>query len=206
MPREARRSTPPLTGSRFVRALAALDDTPAPASRDDAFAQRLSQWFDWTQAISLSAALGAAPSRSRVSQADSSADERELAHVRTALQARLEATCGDLAPDFAALRQQVLAWQLAAQEQIGPLRRRVRSTLAKGPLARLAQIDAVMEQVIAPREHTALAAAIRRLEAPHRVRPEGFANELKALLSGELDLRLQPVEALIAAGRPRPAE
>jgi hypothetical protein len=159
----------------------------------------LSQWFDWTQAISLSAALGEAPSARRASSAGRSGDAGELAHVRSALERRLAETCRDLAPDFAALRQQVLAWQLVMEAQIVPLRRRLRSTLAKGPLARLAQIDAVMEQVMAPREHALLATAIQRLEPRHRADPEDFAHALHALLEAELELRLQPVEGLLAA-------
>jgi hypothetical protein len=205
MPREARRSTPPLTGSRFVRALAALDDTPVPASRDDAFAQRLSQWFDWTQAISLSAALGEASSARRANSAARSEDCGELARARSTLARRLAETCRDLAPDFAALHQQVLAWQLAMEAQIGPLRRRIRSTLATGPLARLAHVDAVMEQVMAPREHSLLAAAVQRLEPRHKANPDDFAQALQALLEAELELRLQPVEGLLAAsGTPIP--
>jgi hypothetical protein len=199
MPREARRSSPPPTGSSFVRALAALDDTPAPALRDDAFAERLSQWFDWTRAIALSAALGEGPSGARAT--GNTADARELARVRSALQARLDETCRDLAPDFVALRQQVLAWQMAAQAQIGPLRRRLRATLAAGPLSRLAQMDAVLEQVMAPRESSLLAAAVQRLEPRHRTQPESFARDLHVLLLAELELRLQPVEGLIDAGR-----
>ena len=206
MPRETRRSSPPLSGSSFVRALAALDGTPAPAAQDDAFAQRLSRWFDWTQAISLAAALGEAAPRSSARAVGSSADERDLARVRGALEKTLAETCRDLAPDFAALRQQLLACQLAMEAQIGPLRRRVRAGLAKGPLARLAQIDAVMEQVLAAREHSLLAGAIQRLEARQRAQPDGFANELHALLLAELELRLQPVEGLIEAGRPPSCE
>lgn len=194
-----RRSSPLPTGSSFVRALAALDDTPAPAPRDDVFAERLSQWFDWTRAIALSAALGEAPSGSPT--VGGAADALELARVRSALEARLAETCRDLAPDFAALRQQVLAWQMAAQAQIGPLRRRLRAALAAGPRARLAQMDAVLEQVMSPREQGLLAAAIQRLEPRHRAQPEAFARELNGLLRAELELRLQPVEGLIDAGR-----
>ena len=201
MPRDMRRSSPPPTGSSFVRALAALDDTPAPAPRDNAFAERLSQWFDWTRAIALSAALGEGPSGARTRAAGHAADARELARVRSALETRLAETCRDLASDFVALRQQVLAWQMAVQAQIGPLRRRVRATLAQGPLARLAQMDAVLEQVMAPREQSLLAAAIQRLEPRHRAQPDSFARDLHALLLAELELRLQPVEGLIDAGR-----
>src|SRR6185503_6974100 len=61
--REARRI--PLTGSTFIRTLAALGDVSAP-SAPDAFAQRLAQWFDWTHAFSLSAALGEASARADV--------------------------------------------------------------------------------------------------------------------------------------------
>jgi len=206
MPRETRRSSPPLTGSSFVRALAALDGTPAPAAQDDAFAQRLSRWFDWTQAISLAAALGEAACRSTAGIASRSADERELARVRNALQKMLADTCRDLAPDFAALRQQLLACQLAMEAQIGPLRRRVRASLMQGPLARLAQIDAVMEQALAAREHSLLAGALARLEARQRAQREGFGREVQTLLLAELELRLQPVEGLIEAGRPTASE
>ncbi|MFL6669597.1 MAG: DUF3348 family protein, partial [Burkholderia ambifaria] len=76
--REARRI--PLTGSTFIRTLAALDDASAP-SAPDAFAQRLAQWFDWTHAFSLSAALGDASVRADVpafgGEAVLAADERE---------------------------------------------------------------------------------------------------------------------------------
>ncbi len=227
--RDVRRS--PLTGSAFVRALAALADAPAPACQD-AFAQRLSGWFDWTHAFSLSAALGDASERSAVpafgGQGALQADEREFARVRSALAKSIaDATAGAAAPrrgarataavdqpvDFAAWRERYARCQLAMETQIVPLRRRLRSTLAdrSAALARLAELDIVMEQVVGAQERALLAGVAVRLE-PHfdalrqassEAGPwlDRFRQEMRGLLLAELELRLQPVEGLLQACR-----
>lgn len=235
--RESRR--PPLTGSAFIRALAALNDVHAPAS-PDAFAQRLSQWFDWTHAFSLSAALSDAEARPDVAafsgRAAIAADEREFARVRGALVknitdapaeprrigrpfagAAAAAAPTDTPVDFAAWRQRYARCQLAMETQIVPLRRRLRGTLAdRSPaLARLAELDNVMEQVVGAKERALLATVAGRLESRfEQLRgPQGdvpvqpgpwldrFSQEMRDLLLAELDLRLQPVEGLLAACR-----
>jgi hypothetical protein len=239
--REARR--PLLTGSAFVRALAALNDVHAPAS-PDAFAQRLARWFDWTHAFSLSAALGDAAARADVpafaGRAAASADEREFARVRAALAKTIAGApaasaeprrfgrplAGAAAPaevpvEFAAWRQRYTKCQLAMETQIVPLRRRLRSTLAdrSSALARLAELDTVMEQVVGAQERALLATVATRLEprfdrlratrddpasdAPARPGPwlKRFHQEMRELLLAELDLRLQPVEGLLEACR-----
>ena len=238
--REPRRT--PLTGSAFVRALAALNDVHAPAS-PDAFAQRLSQWLAWTDAFSLSAALSDAPARpdvaALVGRAAASADEREFARVRAALVKTIaDAPAGGAeprrlgrplagaaapteVPDFATYRQRYTKCQLAMETQIVPLRRRLRSTLAdrSSALAKLAELDTVMEQVVGAQERTLLATVAGRLESRFdRLRgaqgdaalavptPPGpwldrFRQEMRSLLLAELDLRLQPVEGLLEAGR-----
>lgn len=240
--RESRR--PPLTGSAFIRALAALNDVHAPAS-PDAFAQRLSQWFDWTHAFTLSAALGDAPARvdgpGFAGSAALGADEREFARVRSALvkmiadapAARPEprrlgrplaattAASPDTAPDFATLRQRYTTCQLAMETQIVPLRRRLRSSLAdrSAALAKLAELDSVMEQVVGAQERALLATVASRLEprfdqlrglpgeaacdVPIPPGPwlDRFRQEMRGLLLAELDLRLQPVEGLLEACR-----
>jgi hypothetical protein len=243
--RDARRT--PLTGSTFIRALAALDDVPALAA-PDAFAQRLAQWFDWTHAFSLSAALGDTGARLDApafgGQGALSADEREFARVRAALaKAIADAPAGGAEPrriarplagavapaavpaDFASYRQRYTKCQLAMETQIVPLRRRLRSTLAdRSPaLAKLAELDSVMEQVVGAQERTLLATVAGRLEprfeqlrgtrdelssgaAASQVLPPGhglerFHQEMRGLLLAELDLRLQPVEGLLEACR-----
>jgi hypothetical protein len=220
----------PLTGSTFIRTLAALDDVPAHDA-PDAFAQRLAQWFDWTHAFSLSAALGDAGARSDAP--GFGADEREFARVRVALGKTIaDAPTGGAAPrrvgrplanavaaadtpvDFATLRQRYTQCQLAMETQIVPLRRRLRSTLAdrSAALAKLAELDTVMEQVVGAQERALLATVAGRLEArfdqlrgddetPSGASLERFRHEMRGLLLAELDLRLQPCEGLLEAAR-----
>jgi hypothetical protein len=235
--RDVRR--PPLTGSTFIRTLAALNDVPVPAA-PDAFAQRLAHWFDWTQAFSLSAALADSPTRSQAAmfggQAALAADERECARVRAALaKAIADAPEGGPQPrrpgrpqdgavppvaaavDFATYRRRYTACQLAMDTQIVPLRRRLRSSLAdrSAALAKLAELDIVMEQVVGAQERALLAGVAARLEprfdqlrggadgAPVQPGPwlERFRQEMRGLLLAELDLRLQPVDGLLEACR-----
>ena len=186
--REARRI--PLTGSTFIRTLAALDDVSVP-SAPDAFAQRLARWFDWTHAFSLSAALGDASARADVTpfggEAALAADEREFARVKALLARTIaDAPAGDATPprrvvrplkdavapaempvDFATMRQRYTKCQLAMETHIVPLRRRLRSTLAdrSGRGAKLAELDTVMEQVVGAQERALLAGVAGRLEA-----------------------------------------
>jgi hypothetical protein len=107
------------------------------------------------------------------------------------------------------------------ETRIVPLRRRLRSTLAdRSPaLAKLAELDIVMEQVVGAQERALLASVAARLEprfdrlrAPHdKVASEPaaasapwrerFHQEMRGLLLAELDLRLQPLEGLLEACR-----
>jgi hypothetical protein len=206
--------------------LAALNDVHAPASQDD-FAQRVTQWFGWTHTFSLSAALSDASGPAtemgaglRVTAVD--ADEREYARVRAAL-AKLVAAppvhASDLQADFASYRRRYITCQQAMESQISPLRRRVRATLASATpdLAQLAQLDTVMEQVVGAQERVLLATVpgllqprfdrLRRTQDPEQADAPNapwlntFRQDMRALLLAELDLRLQPVEGLLAANR-----
>ena len=119
--------------------------------------------------------------------------------------------------DFATYRQRYSRCQLAMETQIVPLRRRLRATLAdRSPaLAKLAELDTVMEQVVGARERSLLATVGARLEprfdqlrvAAGEPSPgvppwlEQFRQEMRGLLRAELDLRLQPVEGLLEACR-----
>ena len=235
--RDVRRT--PLAGSAFIRTLASLNPVAAPPG-PDAFAQRLARWVDWTHAFSLAAALGDAPGRSEVpglgGQGALSADEREFTRVRAALAATIADAPGgagqarrssrplaaaavpaDVPIDFAAHRQRYAACQLAMETQIVPLRRRLRSSLAdRSPaLAKLAELDIVLEQVVGAQERTLLATVAARLEprfdelrgapsdVPAQPGPwlERFRQEMRGLLLAELDLRLLPVEGLLQACR-----
>jgi hypothetical protein len=78
-------------------------------------------------------------------------------------------------------------------------------------MARLAEVDAVMEAALTPREHTLLAKApevlgqrFERLRAAGHASPtwlDGFRRDMQNVLLAELDLRFQPVDALLAALR-----
>ena len=204
----------------MIRLLAALDDVHAPASNDN-FADGLCRWFDWTDAISLSAALDgpaatpqaglpAANSASTASNA-TSAEDRDYRRVRAALAKLAASPAVDAADDFAPHRQRYAAWQQAMEAAIPALRRRVRATLAGASpaMARLASLDTVMDQVVGARERVLLSTVPswleQRFERLRRAAPEGwlatFSQDMREVLLAELDLRLQPVEGLLEALR-----
>ena len=217
-------------GSALVRLLSRLTDADVREPRQ-ATADRLSQWFGWTDAISLSAALdgavaAAAPSRARAS---ASAEERECVRARATL-AKAVAEDGAVAAavDFTPFRRRHLTLQQAMEAGIGPLRGRLRALLAvRSPaMARLAAVDVVMEQVLAAREHSLLAAVPALLEKHFKrlrqASPETtgetegeaeagewlhvFRKDMKNVLLAELDFRFQPIEGLLEALRMRPPE
>ena len=217
-------------GSALVRLLSRLADTGA-REPTQATADRLSQWFGWTDAISLSAALDGVPAAASSSRlrAPASSEERECARARTGLaNAIAEDGVVIAATDFAPLRRRYLALQQAMEAGIGPLRARLRTALAaKSPaMARLAAVDVVMEQVLAAREHSLLAGVPALLEkhfnrlsgngASMTAEPAGepqagewlhaFRKDMKSVLLAELDFRFQPIEGLLEAFRMRQPE
>jgi hypothetical protein len=112
---------------------------------------------------------------------------------------------------FGPWRERVLSRQQAMEAAIGPLRRRLRDALAAGTpaQARVAALDAVLEQGIGPREHDLLATVPRWLERRFARRRgdsagsvAGFRQELIELLQAELEFRMQPVEGLLTALQP----
>ncbi|MDP9897960.1 hypothetical protein J2W36_000193 [Variovorax ginsengisoli] len=166
--------------------LARLGDTDVPESRQS-FADRLSQWLRWTDAIALSTALDgglmAAPAGARA--ASVGAEEAECLRVRTMLMndiaedfatppGKVSRHAPALAPDasmsassaFAPYRRRYLTRQQAMVTRIAPLRSRVRAALAtRSPdMARLAAVDGVMEQALGAREHALLATVPTLLE------------------------------------------
>ncbi len=135
-------------------------------------ADRLSQWFGWTDAISLSAALDGAPAMAQAGiRAPRNTEENECSRVRTALANAIveDDTFGagkDAASDFTPYRRRYLARQQAMEAGVGSLRSRLRSAMAaRSPaMARLASVDVVMAQVLEAREHSLLSAVPGLLE------------------------------------------
>jgi hypothetical protein len=172
--------------SALVRLLLGFAQSDVREPRQ-ATADQLSQWFGWTDAISLSAALdGGASGMPSAGRAAPGAEERECARVRTALAKAIaeDATWrrgknADAAtPDFTPYRRRYLAQQQALDAAVGPLRARLRALLAaRSPaMARLASVDVVMEQVLGPRERSFLAAVPTLLEKHfERLRPAAAA-------------------------------
>ncbi len=223
--------------SRLVRQLGAWVDAPAaPAGAD--FAERLAQSLHVVEAIQLQAALqglrtpeGAAPARARAARAAELA--ADLQRVRDALQAAIGREVlppGGAGADDATdgpWRQRHQALQRQMEQMVGALRGHVRAALARGTAhqRRLAVLDELLEQLLAPREQQALPAAVAvlarrhaQLKQAHRATlqasgagddpaawraPGGwlhtYAQDWRAALAAELDLRLDPVAGLLAS-------
>ncbi|MBT9595791.1 MAG: DUF3348 domain-containing protein [Vitreoscilla sp.] len=233
MLRGSQRGGDAITGSALIRLLTRLTEVDAPESRQ-AFAERLSQWLGWADAISLSAALSSGtPPAPMAASAPGAADKdaADPARVRAGLvkalaDAGAAATMNNAAADpadgdFSPHRRHYHAQQQAMEHAIGPLRNRLRARLAgRSPaMARLAAVDAVMDQVLGPRERALLSTVpvllerrFEQLRLQHA--PEGpapgwmhrFRQDMHSVLLAELEIRLQPAEGLLAALRepPRP--
>lgn len=237
----------PLSGPAFIRLLARLSEAHI-AQSNHALADRLSQWIDWTRAVAVSKALdGKLPdtddlpeprpldaeacARVRTGLAASSVTELDALVVRVRAEAR-NAALADApvaAPDFAPFRQHYLAMQRAMRTATGDLRGRLRDllALASTDMARLVEVDAVMELTLSPREQSLLntvpsllGAHFERLrdaaqaqhrptddDAAPRAVPDGwldvFRKDMQSVLLAELDVRFHPIEGLLAALRTR---
>lgn len=250
MTREARRHPPRLPGSPLVRQLARLTQAEAPESKQ-AFAERLSQWLGWTDAISLSAALGT-PAAAAPAPAGRSAEpgplEAEASRLHAALARSLAGSAHPAAAargrgrrpapptrpsdeemtpgDFSPHRRHYHARQQAMEAAVGPLRARLRGALsARSPaLARLAAVDAVMEQALGERERSLLSTVpvllerrFEQLRLAHAAATPTdtavdtaaapspaawlatFRQDMQQLLLAELDHRWRPITGLLAA-------
>lgn len=243
-----------LRGPTLIRLLARLADADV-SEPEQSVSQRLSEWLDWTDAIALSTALGAhagAPAGgAQAARAPGAPDTSECLRLRQELTrlivedsafaglrqqggaraARPAAAAGaDVAADYAFFRQRYLSMQQAMETGVSHLRGRLRRMLAAGGprMARLAWVDAAMEQALGAREQMLLAGLpallaryferLRRAEqaalaeaaaqACAETEPvaagtwlDVFRKDMQSLLLAELDLRLQPAEGLLAALR-----
>lgn len=217
-------------GPTFIRLLARLteiDVSPPQPSLSD----RLSDWIDWTRAVALSRVLDgkspAAGSGPAFDDAEEAAYAATRASLSNAIAACLElpaSTQADVEPaqaDYAIFQQHYLATQRAMLTATGRLRGRLRDLLAglSADTARLAELDALMEAVLSPREQALLAAVpallgthferLRLAAQPADDAPGAaadawlnlFRKDMQGVLLAELDVRFLPLEALLAALR-----
>lgn len=152
-----------------------------------------------------------------------SAVEEACARARSS---QVQAIAGDrdvgpagAAADYTVFRQRYLTRQRAMMAATGNLRGRLRDMLAQrsADMARLAEVDAVMELALSPREQQLLATVptllgehFERLRQAERTAMgeatsgawlDVFRNDMQSVLLAELDVRFQPVEGLLAALR-----
>lgn len=212
--------------SPLVRQLTAWQPEPdgAETARADV-TERLGQWLNVADAIALRSLHQALPSvkvkpRPRGEALPAAAElQDELLRVRQALERAITRHDVDLCEhEFALVHQHVLDLQRHMDMRIDALRDHVRSTLVKVsvPLAQLAALDAALQQLLGGREQHLLSTlpaflknrfARLRQTAESAAEPQNPAlfavlnSELHTLLRAELDLRLQPVQALIEAYR-----
>lgn len=183
------------------------------------FAERLSLWMGWTDAISLSAALASRSAASPSSASGAPTVTEEVARVRRELAASISAgaevdadPAATGAAAYAPYRRHHLAQQRAMENRIAPLRTHVRAALSNhGPeLARLAALDAVLEKALAARERHLLSNVPALLEqhaarlrkdpsSPPAAWPAVHRQNLQDALLAELEIRLQPIEGMMEA-------
>jgi hypothetical protein len=237
---------PPVPGPAFIRLLARLTEAEI-APTGPALADRLGQWIDWTRAVAVSRALDRKLPAIDAAAPFEGVDAAECARVRGGLEdaigndgaadpGRPAARHGQPAanahapPDYAPFQQRYLSLQRSMLTATSRLRRQLRDTLARtsADMARLAEVDAVMELTLSPREQILLA-TVPRLLGQHfeRLRAAGhtppadaqaadippapaagawldlFRQDMQNVLRAELDVRFHPIEGLLAALRPR---
>ena len=204
---------------------------PAPRKPGAALAQ-LGQSLSWRDAIALSQALGlplSLPPEAAPAEAPKLPWPAELERVCRSLQAGFQdssslrtATPSDasLAEAAAPFRLHHANQQRAMAQRLASLREGVRKALtARTPeLARLAALDAVLEQALAEPERQKLAVLpsmlVRRVALLRAAEPDGDADwpfkgwrqslwaELQQVLQAELDLRRQPLLGLLEVLHP----
>ncbi|TEA80310.1 DUF3348 family protein [Allopusillimonas ginsengisoli] len=234
-------------GPALVRLLARLTDADVPEPRQ-LLSDRLSQWLGWADAIALSAALKGAPPAVPADRVPDEDGQDDYAKVRAALESAIAASNAPSVPrhrgqqraalraearppvqvDYATYRRRYRSLQQTMETSIASLRTRLRTTLAAmtPDMARLAVVDAAMEQTLGEREQYLLAGVpallqkhFDRLQAAEQAVLAGdpapqqagankpgawldvFCKDMQRVLLAELDIRLQPVEGLVSALR-----
>lgn len=226
----------PVPGPALVRLLDRLALIDAPRTSPIP-AERLADWVDWTRAVALARSLdGPLPPPAEDVPAFDAAQDAACAELRAELVAAIgedtaplqraiatAATAGPGAIDGQPFRDRHLALQRSMLGHTGRLRGRLRDMLAQRPdRARLAELDAFMEQVLSPREQ-GLFATLPGLLGGHFTRLQqaaveaaspsdgdsafstswldAFRRDMQAIALDELDVRFQPIDGLLAALR-----
>lgn len=220
-------STSPLAPEPLSRLLLQWGVAPAPAAP---VAARLGGWLGWADAVGLSQVLAAAPAAAANAEARNEALDwagAALERLRAELAAAFDDTLlaqesAEPAPEGLPLADLLAPYRLHhAQQQramaarVATLRERLRPRLAEasGALARLAELDGLLERALLAQERTLLAGLptllARRAEGHHAADPRRWRArvwaELQRALRAELDFRLQPVLGLIDALHEAPA-
>ncbi len=186
-------SFPPASFNRspLVQLLASLQ-IPGGADSAQTFAEKLSHWVAWKDAIGLSSALDASPAARRsVEPLDQTAVAGIIDQVRRVRGELVAAIADDAwlaadAPDtvrrpgamanatqdeppmmeFASYRHRYMTHQRTMDERIDPLRAHVRAalTLASPALGRLAALDHAMEQALSAHQRRVLGQVATVLE------------------------------------------
>lgn len=225
----------PVQGPAFIRLLASLTDADVPREAPS-LADRLGRWVDWNRAVALSRALdGALPDEASddALAATPGADKDPVSECARLHAAQVDAIAAwaplpaDKQDDFDVLRQRYIDRQRSMQTASGYLRGHLRDHLARRSpaMARLAEVDAVMEQTLSAREQGLLAAVpdllgrhFARLQAaaqPVDKAPgeatsdtpvdagwrDSFLRDMRAVALAELEVRFHPIEGLLAALR-----
>jgi len=205
---------PGVAGSELTRLLAHFAGAP-PTRTGPAFAERLGHWLSWSDAISLSAALNAGSSESSLERSRGpGGEEADFQRVRAALEASIATGTRERASsptDFGPHRRYCLAQQQAMHHAVGALRLRMREAISRHSpaLARLAAIDAVMDQTLAARERSLLGLVPLRLQTHfERLQRAGgddtgwqktFRDDTDLVLRAELEHRLLTPRGLLDA-------
>jgi len=160
--------------SRLIRVLEGLDVADIADSRQS-FGERLAQWLDFKDAISLYSVLhgGLSDGASRSPAVRARAPQEELRRVRdsiieairTDIQLDVDGAAGgahlssDVEGEFLPYHRSYLTHQRSMQSALSNLRAQVRATLAEQSSSgkRLAALDSVLEQSLAARERSLLA-------------------------------------------------
>lgn len=226
---------PPVAGPPLIRALQRLGPHSGTAD-SPALPAALGSWVDWNRAVALARALDGSLPELPEQPADTDVDRlvEECGRARSthveAIHALVASLHQPMAP--AELERRHAALQRAQLTSTGRLRGRLRDMLARtdDQGARLAEIDAVMEQVLAPREYrlltrlpphlaaclpTAISADAVAADAaspavmpdplPEPSWPPALRDTVRDLLLAELDLRFHPIDGLSAAVHPHRA-
>lgn len=194
---------PHFSSSPLVRQLASLDIVPA-GEPTQTFAERLSHWVAWTDAIALSQVLADGPGAAHPAAAPSSASaprtlRAQCARVRKDLADAIAgdallreaaeppppvatgaAAAGVAKIDYSAYRRQYRAHQHTMEDRIGSLRAAVRKALAglSPALARLAALDAVFDRALSPQLRRQLEQVPLMLEKTFQARHKAAAATL----------------------------